>query len=89
MATSTFHSKPTALEVVKGLNAKLHGKVVIITGATSGIGIETARALASANAHIIITARDKNKGAKAVEDIRKTTANDKVEMMEMDLTSFE
>ncbi|CAF5080527.1 unnamed protein product, partial [Rotaria sp. Silwood1] len=36
MATSTFHSKPTALEVVKGLNAKLHGKVVIITGATSG-----------------------------------------------------
>ncbi|CAF0891108.1 unnamed protein product [Rotaria sordida] len=89
MATPTFHSKSTALEVVKGLNAKLDGKVVIITGATSGIGIEIARALASANAHTIITARDINKGAKVVEDIKKTTGNDKVEIMEMDLTSLE
>jgi ABC-type nitrate/sulfonate/bicarbonate transport system ATPase subunit len=36
MATPMFHGKSTALEVVKGLNAKLDGKVVIITGATSG-----------------------------------------------------
>jgi hypothetical protein len=36
MATSTFHAKSTALEVVKGLNANLDGKVVLITGASSG-----------------------------------------------------
>jgi hypothetical protein len=36
MTTPNFHAKSTALEVVKGLNAKLDGKVAIITGATSG-----------------------------------------------------
>ena len=36
MAGETFGAKTTALEVVKGLNAKLDGKVVLITGATSG-----------------------------------------------------
>jgi len=36
MTTQNFHAKSTALEVVKGLNANLDGKVVIVTGATSG-----------------------------------------------------
>jgi hypothetical protein len=36
MTTPTFHAKSTALEVVNGLHAKLDGKVVLITGATSG-----------------------------------------------------
>lgn len=36
MTTPVFHAKSTAIEVVKGLNAKLNGKVAIITGATSG-----------------------------------------------------
>jgi ABC-type sugar transport system ATPase subunit len=36
MTTPNFHAKTTALEVIKGLNAKLDGKVVIVTGATSG-----------------------------------------------------
>jgi hypothetical protein len=107
MATSMFHGKSTALEVVQGLNVKLDGKVVLITGATSGmnielvrnfskirspyegIGTETARALASVDAHVIITARDMNKGAQVVEDIKKSTGNDKVEVMEMDLTSLQ
>ncbi|CAF4584678.1 unnamed protein product [Rotaria sp. Silwood1] len=89
MATPIFHAKSTALEVVKGFNAKLDGKVVVITGATSGIGVETARALASTNAHVIITARDMNKGAQVVEDIKKTTKNNQVEVMELDLTSLQ
>jgi hypothetical protein len=36
MTTPNLHAKSSALEVVKGLNAKLDGKVVLITGATSG-----------------------------------------------------
>ncbi len=36
MTTPNFHAKSTAFEVVKGLNVKLNGKVVIVTGATSG-----------------------------------------------------
>jgi len=107
MATSMFHGKLTALEVVQGLNVKLNGKVVLITGATSAmnsesiknfkrilspyqsIGSETARALVSVNAHVIITARDMNKGAQVVEDIQKSTGNNNVEAMEMDLTSLQ
>jgi WW domain-containing oxidoreductase len=54
-----------------------------------GIGIETARALASANAHVIITARDVNKGIQVIEDIKKTTGNNKVEVLEMDLNSLQ
>jgi short-subunit dehydrogenase len=45
--------------------------------------------LASTNAHTIITARDMNKGAQVVEDIKKTTGNNNVEVMEMDLTSLQ
>ena len=40
MARSIFHGKSTALEVVHGLNANLDGKVIIITGATSGKRME-------------------------------------------------
>ncbi len=36
MTSTNFGEKTTALEVVKGLNAKLDGKVAIVTGATSG-----------------------------------------------------
>ncbi|UJR07705.1 hypothetical protein I4U23_011990 [Adineta vaga] len=89
MTTTNFHAKSTALEVVKGLNANLDGKLVLITGGTSGIGVETARALATANAHVIITARDMNKGAEVVEDLKKTTGNDKIEVMELDLNSLQ
>lgn len=40
MTTSGFHGKTTALEVIKELNVNLDGKVVLITGVTSGRSIE-------------------------------------------------
>lgn len=40
MATSKFDARSTALDVVKGLHAKLDAKIVLITGATSGNEIE-------------------------------------------------
>jgi hypothetical protein len=36
MTTPTFHAKSTALEVVQGLNVNLDGKLVLLTGGTSG-----------------------------------------------------
>jgi WW domain-containing oxidoreductase len=54
----------------------------------AGIGIETARALASTNARIFITARDMVKGAHVVDDLKKTTGNQRIEVMELDLTSL-
>ena len=56
---------------------------------SEGVGAEAARALASANAHVIITTRDMSKGAEIVADIEKTTGNINVEAMEMTLASFQ
>ena len=53
-----------------------------------GIGVETARALARTNARIFVTARDMAKGAHVVEDLKKTTGNQRIEVMELDLTSL-
>ena len=89
MASTGFHAKSTALEVVQGLNANLEGKVVVITGGTAGIGVETARALATAKAHVIITARDMSKGVGVVNELKSSTGNDQVEVMELDLNSLQ
>ena len=51
--------------------------------------MEAARALAFAGAHVIITTRDMNKGVQIVEDIKKTSKNQKIEVMEMNLTSLQ
>lgn len=54
--------------------ADMTGKTVIITGGNSGIGKETAVALAAAGAQTVITARDRAKGEAAIEDIRTRAA---------------
>ncbi|KAL1304311.1 hypothetical protein AAFC00_000714 [Neodothiora populina] len=66
------HTCPTALEIVKdaGVLNGLKGKVVIITGATSGIGIETARALHATGAKIYLAVRNLEKGAAVIKDIQ-------------------
>jgi len=74
-----FDHNATANGVVEGVN--LQGKVVLITGATSGIGVETARAMAKTGAHVIITGRDLEKAKPIVADIIATTGNSKVESM--------
>lgn len=48
------------------------GRVAIITGANTGLGLETARALAAAGAQVVLAVRDLDKGAAAVEEIGKT-----------------
>ena len=56
--------QPTALQVVDGVD--LSGQTCVITGASSGLGRESARALASAGAHVVMTARNRS----ALEDAR-------------------
>ena len=48
----------------------MNGQVCVVTGATSGIGLETARGLAHLGAHVVLTARTAEKGDAAVADIR-------------------
>lgn len=64
-------ARPTALQVVEdeGLVGKLTDKVALVTGANSGIGLETARALHATGVTLFITARDAAKAQKAMDEI--------------------
>ncbi|KAI9734362.1 MAG: hypothetical protein M1834_002468 [Cirrosporium novae-zelandiae] len=81
-------SRPTALQIVKdnGLEGQLVGKVAFITGCSSGIGIETARALAATGATVFCTARDMEKGKSALADFLEPG---RVELLKLDLSSFD
>lgn len=68
---------------------KLNDKNIFITGATSGIGKETARGLAKLGATIVFTTRDVSKGKRTKDELIKTTKNDKIECLFCDLSSFE
>lgn len=48
----------------------LDNKIMLVTGGTSGIGLESAKILAAGGAHVVITARSDNKGIKAVQTVQ-------------------
>ena len=83
---SKFGFETKALEVVEGINLK--GKEVIITGASDGIGVETARALAKAGARVVIAARNLQKAEPVAKDIRESTKNPNVEVEKLELSSL-
>lgn len=68
--------------------ANMQGKVCLITGATSGIGLETARALAHQGATVVLSGRDKARGEAALAEVRRTVPDAKLELMLADLTSL-
>ncbi len=74
---SGFNAKSTSTEVIKGIDLK--GKITIVTGGNTGIGLETTKTLANAGATVIVPARDIEKAKKNLEDIPN------VEIEQMDL----
>ena len=68
-----FGATSTALEVVAGID--LSGLSAIVTGGASGIGVETARALAQAGARVTLAVRDLSAGRRVADDIVATTGN--------------
>ena len=64
-------ARPTALQIVEdeGLIGKLSHKVFLVTGVSSGIGVETLRALHATGAHVYGTVRNVPKGQKVVDEI--------------------
>lgn len=65
---------------------RLDGKTVVITGANTGIGKETAIDLAKRGARIIIACRDMEKGQAALKEVIETSANENVTCMKLDLS---
>lgn len=64
------------------------GKVVIVTGANSGLGYETTLALVRKNAHVIMACRNLEKGQRAVDLIEAKVPGASVELMPLDLASL-
>ena len=78
---SGFGAESTAEEVLRGID--LSGKLAIVTGGYSGLGLETTRALAAAGAHVVVPARRTATAKEAVGDIGG------VEIDELDLSDLD
>ncbi|MCG8589464.1 MAG: oxidoreductase [Proteobacteria bacterium] len=84
-ARDGFGPDTTTDEVLEGID--LSGQLALITGASGGLGAETARALASKGARVVLTARDLQKGEAAAQTIREATAAE-VQVEELELASL-
>jgi len=81
--TTPFGFKSTAAQVSAGVD--LSGKRVIVTGAASGIGVETARALAFTGAAVTLAVRNTDAAAPVAADITATTGNRNIHIAKLDL----
>jgi NAD(P)-dependent dehydrogenase (short-subunit alcohol dehydrogenase family) len=81
-----FGFSSTAAEVVAGVD--LSGKRAIVTGASSGIGVETARALADAGAAVTLAVRNTDTGERVAAEIREGTGNGAVTVGALDLSDL-
>jgi len=85
LITTPFGFQSTAAEVSQGID--LSGKRMIVTGATSGIGVETARALAHTGADLTLAVRNTDAGARVASDITATTGNRNIHVARLDLAN--
>lgn len=61
------------------------GRIALVTGANTGLGFETAQALASKGAHVILACRNPQKAKQAIQDIRKAVPEAQLEFLQLDL----
>ena len=64
------------------------GRVAVVTGANSGIGLETARALAERGGHVVMACRNPTKGAAALAELKAEMPGASVEVMALDLADL-
>jgi NAD(P)-dependent dehydrogenase (short-subunit alcohol dehydrogenase family) len=77
----------TAEEAARGCD--LTGKTIVVTGGSAGLGIETARVLASCGAKIVSVVRDRAKGEAAAATIRESVPKADLELAELDLANLD
>jgi len=83
---ANFGFESTTDDVLAGQD--LSGKIALVTGGTSGIGWETARALAAAGAHVVVTARDATKAGEAIDRLREAVPAGQFDFVVLELASL-
>lgn len=66
-----------------------HGKTIVITGASSGIGLEAAKVLSEKGAKIILPVRNLEKGKNALKEIKQKTRLSDIELMKLDISDLD
>src|SRR5277367_3838500 len=86
--SDSFGATSTTDEVLMGLN--LRGKRLLVTGASAGLGVETARALAAHGAQVIGAVRDLSKAQAATEQVRaQARGGGSLDLVQLDLASLD
>ncbi|MFD2444767.1 oxidoreductase [Bacillus sp. CGMCC 1.16607] len=70
------------------VSIELKGKNIIITGANSGLGLESAKSLSKQGATVILAVRNLQKGNEALQAIKETNQNASLEVMKLDLSDL-
>src|SRR5689334_1516271 len=85
---NVFGATSTTEDVLSGIN--LHGKRVLVTGVSAGLGVETARSLAAHGAQVVGAARGLTKAKAVTEEVRKHAAmiGGRLEVVELDLADL-
>jgi NAD(P)-dependent dehydrogenase (short-subunit alcohol dehydrogenase family) len=85
LEATAFGATSTTDDVLSGVNLK--GKRILVTGASAGLGVETARSLAAHGAQVVGAVRDLNKAKAATEQVRNEAAANggSFELVELDL----
>ncbi|QRP44848.1 SDR family NAD(P)-dependent oxidoreductase [Amycolatopsis sp. FDAARGOS 1241] len=81
--TTPFTRESTAADIVAGVD--LSGRRAIVTGGASGIGVETARALARAGAEVTLAVRNTEAGHRTAADLSATTGNEAIDVRHLEL----
>lgn len=85
--TALSGAEKTTADVIAGID--LHGKVALVTGASSGLGLETTRTLLSAGARVIMAARPSEKFDQAFAAVKADFPQASVEAVPLELTDFD
>ncbi len=86
MPATSYGFESTTDEVLEGVD--LSGKTALVTGASTGLGAETSRALASKGARVILAARNLEKLKATAAKISQSTGNNQLSILECDLARF-
>lgn len=81
--STPFTAESTAEEVIDGID--LTGRRAVVTGGASGLGAETARALAGAGAQVTLAVRDTEEGRRTAAELVATTGNEQIRVAPLDL----